>query len=69
MRDAPHRKATRDLTCVRRLPNHRNAYSLIHLTGGMDCKNAVYTSPQGEKAAISSGGIDCQNAAYYRQYL
>ena len=32
--------------------------------GGTDCKNAVYTSPQGEKAAISGGGIDGKNAAY-----
>jgi len=29
----------------------------------MDCKNAVYTHPQGEKAATSGGGIDPKNAA------
>ena len=40
-----------------------NGYSLISLTSGMDCKNAVYTAPRGEKAAISGGGIGCKNAA------
>jgi hypothetical protein len=30
----------------------------------IDCKNAIYTSPPGEKAAISGGGIDGKNAAY-----
>jgi hypothetical protein len=42
---------------------HQNGYSLIHPTGGIDCKNAIYTPPQGEKAANSGGGIDCKYAA------
>ena len=42
---------------------HQNGYSLIRLTGGMDCKNAVYTPPQGEKAANSDGEIYLKYAA------
>ena len=41
----------------------QNGYSVICLIRGIDCKNAVYTPPQGEKVANSARGLDCKYAA------
>jgi hypothetical protein len=42
---------------------HKSGYSLICPRGGIDCKDIVYTPPQGEKAAIAGGGIYLKYAA------
>jgi len=42
---------------------HQNGYSLICPRRRLDCKNAVYIPPQGEKAANSEEGIDREFAA------
>ena len=42
---------------------HQDSCSLIHPMGGIDCKYAVYTPPQGEKAVNSGRGLDCKYAA------
>ncbi len=41
----------------------QKGYSLICLARRIDCKNAVYIPPQGEKAANSEEGIDRKFAA------
>jgi len=42
---------------------HQDGYSLMCPRRRLDCKNAVYIPPQGEKAANSEEGIDRKFAA------